>query len=91
MSNYTRHLRTFAAKQEPESVPSRHPARGSAEFENLAKQLDMWELEDRRKGKEERRAERNARYYDKTANKDHAQVKEEIQRALSNTKLRILD
>jgi hypothetical protein len=82
MSNYTRHLRTFAAKQEPESVSTRHPALGSAEFGKLAKQFDMWKLEDMRKGKEERRAQRNARYYDNTVNKDRAQVEEEIQRAL---------
>jgi hypothetical protein len=42
----------------------------------------MWELADKREGKQERRAERNARHYDKKANEDRAQVEEEIQRAL---------
>jgi hypothetical protein len=82
MSNYTRHLRTFAAKLEPESVPNRHPAIGSAEFGKLKEELGMWELADMRQDQQVLRAERNARHYDKKAKEDRARVEREIHKAL---------
>jgi hypothetical protein len=82
ISNYTRHLRTFAAKQEPESVPNRHPPLGSAEFEKLKERFGMWELPGMRESKQERRTERNAKHYDKKVKDDRARVEKEIRLAL---------
>jgi hypothetical protein len=86
-SNYTKHLRTFAAKHD-----KRHPAQGSPEFKKLEKEFNMWKLAEKtQEVKQEMRGERNARYYDKKKEVNQARVQQEIRKALYNSKLKNSD